>query len=187
MTPLIAGMALFGLTHMFSRARGLRAQAIERLGSEMAYKGVYSLVALGALTLIVTGYRATDFIYVYDPIEGARSAAHAIMPLALILAAGANMRSNLKRYVRHPLSIAVILWAAVHLAANGDLASVILFGGFLLYAAVNLGLTLQSEPSPPPPPQPRYRDLILIVAGLVAYGVAIWAHRAIFGVAVTGG
>ncbi len=188
MTLLIFGLATFAATHLFSRLRGLRAAAIERLG-EMGYKGAYSLVSLAGLVLIIWGYaaaRAGENPLVYAPLENNRALAHALMPFAFILAAGSNMRSNLKRYVGHPLSMAVILWAAVHLAANGDQASVLLFGALGLYALVALGLSLAAGPTPPPPPQPRTRDLALILAGLVGYAVVLAAHGWLFGVAVIG-
>jgi predicted DCC family thiol-disulfide oxidoreductase YuxK len=38
------------------------------------------------------------------------------------------------RITRHPVMWGVGLWAAVHLVANGDLASLLFFGGFLLTA-----------------------------------------------------
>ena len=40
------------------------------------------------------------------------------------------------RVTRHPFLWAVALWAAFHLAANGDVASVIFFGTFLLLAVL---------------------------------------------------
>ncbi|MEO1330057.1 MAG: NnrU family protein [Pseudomonadota bacterium] len=185
MTLLIVGVALFSVTHMVPRWRALRKAAVDRLG-EMGYKAVYSLVALAALVLIVRGYKGADFVPVYEPFEKGRAIAHALMPFSFILAAGANMRSNLKRYVRHPLSLSVMLWALSHLAANGDLASVILFGGMFAFAAVNMGLSMMAEQTPPPPPQPRGKDVILIVAGLVGYAAVVWAHGAVFGVYVAG-
>lgn len=185
MTLLIFGLAVFAVTHMFSRLRGLRARVIDVIG-DGPYKGAYSLVSLVGLILMVRGYGAAPFEPVYEPLAASRGIAHALMPLAFILAAGANMRSNLKRYVGHPLSLAVILWAVVHLTANGDLASILLFGGLGLYAVANLVLSVAAGPTPPPPPQPRSKDLILIVAGLVGYAAVLFAHEWLFGVAVVG-
>lgn len=39
---------------------------------------------------------------------------------------------GIQRITRHPFLWGVALWAAFHLVANGDLASLILFGGFLV-------------------------------------------------------
>jgi uncharacterized membrane protein len=40
------------------------------------------------------------------------------------------------RVTRHPLMWGVMLWAAVHIAARGDLASLVFFGGFLALAGI---------------------------------------------------
>lgn len=37
-------------------------------------------------------------------------------------------------WIRHPVPAALTLWAGAHLAANGDLAHVLLFGGFTVFA-----------------------------------------------------
>ena len=57
MTLLILGLALFLGVHAVTMARGVRANAIARLG-EGGYKGVYSAIALIGLVLIVYGYGA---------------------------------------------------------------------------------------------------------------------------------
>ena len=67
----------------------------------------------------------------------------ALLVLAgLILLVSSMIPSNTQRIVVHPQLIGVALWAVGHLLVNGDLASVILFGGFLLFALVNLVLAI---------------------------------------------
>ena len=39
-----------------------------------------------------------------------------------------------RRITRHPVMWGMTLWAAIHIIANGDLASLLFFGGFLLTA-----------------------------------------------------
>ena len=41
---------------------------------------------------------------------------------------------GMQRITRHPFLWGVALWAAFHVVANGDLASLVLFGGFLVLA-----------------------------------------------------
>ncbi|MEM1419359.1 MAG: NnrU family protein [Pseudomonadota bacterium] len=185
MSLLLFGMALFFAAHLFPRLRTVRAAMIDRVGAG-PYKIGYTAVSLVGLVVIILGYRQAPFTPVYEPASNGRAIAHALMPFAFILLAGANMKSNLKRYVRHPMLWGVLLWAATHLSANGDLASVILFGGFGLYAAVSMILTSAATPTVAPPQQPQRKDLILIGAGVVAYAAVIWAHGAVFGVYVVG-
>jgi uncharacterized membrane protein len=76
------------------------------------------------------------------------------MPIALLLLVGGLMTRTPRavmqeralksaepargviRVTRHPVMWAIMLWAAVHVLARGDLASLVFFGGFLFVAAL---------------------------------------------------
>ena len=75
----------------------------------------------------------------------------------------------------------IALWAFLHLLANGDLSSTIIFitfGGYAIYRR----LTLQPKPSEP---QPIYRDIIAIAAGLALFGILYYFHEALSGVGLS--
>lgn len=184
MGALYAGLAIFISTHLFPRWRSARGSLVASLGAT-GYQIGYSLVSIAGFALMVYGYRNAPFIELYEPVSNARAIAHALMPFAFVLLVGAYMPSNLKRYVRNPMAWATLIWAITHLTANGDLASVVLFGGFALFAALHLAFMWRVG-TPPPPVRGRIWDLALIGAGLVAYGAAISAHGRIFGVYVVG-
>lgn len=174
MTLLVLGLGLFLVPHLIGLARPLKAR-IEAAVGRGAWKGIHAVLSLGGLVLIILGFRGAAFEPVYVPIAG-RGLAHALMPLAFILLAGAHMPSNLKRYVRHPMSLGVMLWAGTHLAMNGDLASVLLFGAIGGFALLDF---LLSPVASIPPTQPRRRDLALVVAAMIVYGAALWIHGAL--------
>jgi uncharacterized membrane protein len=44
------------------------------------------------------------------------------------------------RVTRHPIMWGILLWAAAHILARGDLASLVFFGGFLVLAALGTAL-----------------------------------------------
>lgn len=185
MTELIIGLAVFMTAHFFPRFRQARRGLMARIG-EGGYKLAYTAVSLISMVLLVRGYMNADFIAVYEPSETARSVAHAAMPFAFLMLAGSQIPSNLKRFVRHPLSWATLIWAATHLIANGDLASVILFGAFGAFAIASMTIISATETASSPPERPRINDLLLIVVALVGYGATIWAHGEVFGVYVVG-
>ena len=88
----------------------------------------------------------------------------------------------MKRAVVHPLLIGTVLWAVAHLFVNGDLAGVVLFGTFLVWAVVDLVLQPRRVPAPSPPAVRS--DVLALVVGLGLYAVLIWrAHAWLFGVA----
>ncbi|VAW17651.1 hypothetical protein MNBD_ALPHA12-2327, partial [hydrothermal vent metagenome] len=84
--------------------------------------------------------------------------------------------------VKHPMLWGTFFWSAGHLMANGDLASVILFGSFLVYSIVDrVASYIKGDPNPV---FVSYRsDIIAIVAGTVLYLIfALWIHGYLFGV-----
>jgi uncharacterized membrane protein len=106
------------------------------------------------------------------------------MPVALILFVAAFMPTNLKRFTRHPMLWGVTIWAAVHLLANGDLASLILFGSFGAFSLFDMwsanrrGAELSSRVVP------YGRDLLAVVGGGIVYVAFLYGHAWLFGVPV---
>ena len=179
MTLLVLGLALFMIPHVLSLAGDLKPRLKAMLGASR-YKLVHAALSAAGLVLMVIGYQRAPVEPLYAPFS-APMAALSLMPLAFILLAGAKMRSNIKRYVRHPMSLGVLIWAVTHLSVRGDVASVLLFGGFALFALKNL----LTSPTPPQPPEaPRSADVATVVAGLAAFAVVLWLHGAIGGAPV---
>jgi uncharacterized membrane protein len=85
--------------------------------------------------------------------------------------------------------VATKLWAFAHLLANGTLAAVLLFGGFLAWAVADR-ISLRhrtARPVPGAPPSGR-NDVIAVVLGLLLYAAFVmWLHRDLIGVPVIGG
>src|SRR5215813_2786620 len=125
MALLVLGLILFLAPHTFTTLRPQRAAAIGRLG-EGAYKGLYSLLSAVGLLLIIWGfgrYRSAGYIQVWNPPFAL------FHPLALVLlwlafvalAATYAPASRIKGLLRHPMLVAVKVWALSHLLVNGDI------------------------------------------------------------------
>jgi uncharacterized membrane protein len=172
MSTLITGLILFFGVHLFSYFRSARAALVARLG-EGPYKGVYSLISAIGLGLLVWGYVQTRAgpaaaEIVYWPPPWARHATMLLVLLAMISIAAFLLRGRIKLWLRNPMSIGVGLWAAGHLLSNGKLASVILFGAFLVYSLIDIAVNTARGTVPSFTPNPRH-DVIAVVAGLVLY------------------
>jgi uncharacterized membrane protein len=180
MEILIAGLLLFLGLHLVPALPPLRAAAAGSLG-ENRYKGLFSLASALGLALIVWGYASADRgPQLFAPSAAAWHFAPAAMALSFVLLAAANMRTHIRRVLRHPMLLGVGLWAATHLLASGHAKATVLFGAFLAYAAVDLGsavargATRQFEPK-------ALHDVIAIGSGIALAGLVMAAHRWLFG------
>ena len=89
--------------------------------------------------LIVIGYRAAPFVAVYTPPAWTIHVNNLAMLGAVLLFGAGHPRGRVRTWLRHPMLTGVIIWALAHLLVNGDLASIVLFGGLGLWAAVSIG------------------------------------------------
>lgn len=92
-----------------------------------------------------------------------------LMLPVFVLVVAAYAPGRIKAAVKHPMVLAVKIWAFAHLLANGDLASVLLFGSFLAWGVVaRISLKKRQAANPhgaPPVVGPVRNDVIAIVVG----------------------
>ena len=187
MTMLYCGLAIFFGVHLYSafRSRAAGTNIEEKIG-QGRYKGIYSLISFVGIILIVLGYaKAEATPYIFSGFSGARSANLVIMLPALIMIVAANMPTGyIKAITRHPMLIAVILWAAVHLLDGANLKQFLLFGSFLLYSVVDIfAVSIKNRSQVKDAKEPKIKnDVIAVVIGLLVYLVSIyWLHAFLFG------
>ena len=188
MTYLILGLIIFFGAHLFStfRSRAPGKDIRHRLGHG-PYMGLYSLVSLAGFVLIVWGFGAARPAPVlYTPPAGLAHLNLALMLPAMILLVAAYMPTGrIKKAAKHPMLLAVKIWAFGHLLANGELNSVLLFGSFLAYGVIDrIALKKRGDLGPgPDAPVSAIGDIGAVVIGLGAYAlIAHWLHPILFGV-----
>jgi uncharacterized membrane protein len=188
MTLLILGLLLFlGAHSVRVFAEGWRTGARARLG-EGTYKGLYTLVSLAGLVLIVWGYAAArhqPVLLWLPPVWTRHLAALLTVPAFILLMAAYVPGNSIKAKVHHPMVLGVKVWALAHLLANGRLADVLLFGGFLVWAVLCFRAARQRDRAGPVsyPPGRMGPTLVAVVVGLAAWaGFAFLAHAALIGV-----
>ena len=182
MSVLLIGLAVFLGIHVLPMVPGVRDRAVRSLG-EGPYKGLFTLVSAAGLVLIVWGKAVADFVPVYDPPSWGRHATMLLVLLAFICLVSFHLKGRIRQILRHPFLTAIILWGVGHLLANGDLASVLLFGGFVVYSIIDILSVNARKPAPVFPVVPRH-DLIAVAAGVAIYGCILYFHGALFGVPV---
>jgi len=189
MTLLIGGLALFMLVHLIPTRPALRAGLVGRVGSG-PYLGLFSLASLAGFVLIVMGYGHMQGLgrgnpELWTPPVWIKHVVLLLMIPAMILLVAAYVPSRIRTAVRHPMLAAVKIWAFAHLLANGDLASLLLFGSFLAYAVYDR-ISVKHRSALGPLGEARggpTGDVIAIAGGLALYGFMLfWGHAKLIGV-----
>jgi len=210
-------MGAFFLSHSLPMRPRIKAALVRRLGARgfTAAYGTLSLFMLGWL-IVAAGQAPYQPIWGWAPWqmwvpEIAMAVVCVIVALSLgrpnpFSFGGANndrfepSHPGLVRWMRHPLLVAIGLWAAAHMIPNGDLAHVILFGVFAGFAPLGMriidrrkrrlmgdewGALQASVRAGPLLTMPAHLvPLMLRLAGAgLLYGVLVWGHPLIIGVA----
>ncbi len=133
MTLLILGLLLWWGAHLFKRVLpGPRA------AMGMAGKGLMALLLLLSIVLMVKGYRGAEVIQLWNPPRFLIGINNLLMVLAVYLFVASIIEGWIARKIRHKQLTAVKVWAIAHLLVNGDVASIVLFGGLLAWAVVTV-------------------------------------------------
>lgn len=138
---LILGVALWWGAHLFKRVAPERRASMGEKG-----KGLIAAVLFGSIVLMVLGYRATPYVEIWPNQSFFVHINNLAMLIAIFLFSPAAKRGKVLAGMRHPMLLGFKVWAAAHLLVNGDVASLILFGGLLAWAVVTLILVNRSEP-----------------------------------------
>jgi uncharacterized membrane protein len=187
---LILGLVLFlGVHALRVFAEGTRQKLIGAMGP-FVYKAFYSIVSIIGLLLIVSGYSAARIepIVLYTPPTGMAHAASLLTLIAFVLLIAAYIPGNLiLRKLKHPMTLAVKVWAFAHLLSNGTLADVLFFGGFLVWSV----LVYRSARRRAPVENPGLSDLPAVIASrppsmlaslvTLVVGIGTWAWFAFEG------
>lgn len=150
MIEFLVALAIFILSHALPARSGLRDRLAASIG-ERGYLVLYSLLSIGLLAWLISAALRAPYIPLWD-----LQVWHYHVPLALMVPASmlfvggaisANplsisfsrddydrRRPGLVGITRHPILWAFALWSFAHVVPNGDLVSVIMFGGFGLFA-----------------------------------------------------
>jgi uncharacterized membrane protein len=153
MDSVVAAAALFVGIHVVVSGTRLRQVIVRRTG-ENVFRGLFSILSIGALTWLCLAYAAAPLVALWEPPGVVRSAAPLLVLIAVLLAVlgittpsptatgGEGLLESTEpargvlRITRHPFLSGVAIWAATHLAVTGDAAGAVLFGALLLLAVV---------------------------------------------------
>lgn len=144
-TGFAAVFVAFFLTHSIPVRPRIKARIAGVIGARGFTLG-YSALSLAMLTLLIWAAGRAPYVQLWPQTEWQRHVVHLGMLTVCLILALSIARPNpfsfggagngrfdpahpgIVRWVRHPVLLALALWAGLHLLPNGDLAHVILFG-----------------------------------------------------------
>lgn len=212
-----AVFAAFFLTHSIPLRPAVKARLTARVGAR-SFGILYGLLSLAMLALLIRAAGRAPYLELWAQMPWHRHVVHlGMLAVCVILAfsigrpnplsfGGARnesfdpARPGIVGWVRHPILLALALWAGLHVLPNGDLAHVILFGVLGVFAVAGgrlidrrkqraLGhdrwLAMQQAIAT----APRFGTttapaaiLIRLCLGVALYVLLLWAHPAVIGV-----
>ena len=155
MTGLFAAFILFVALHSVPAIPAIRTRIIERVGRPAYFAG-YSTVSTALLVWLFYEALNTEYIELWAPAAWQVTVTLLLAPLGIFFVIAGLISPNpfsvslrqegfsqgaIVNITRHPVLWGFVFWAAGHVFPNGDLRSLILFGGFAAFAAGGLAMT----------------------------------------------
>ncbi|MBV9653226.1 MAG: NnrU family protein [Acetobacteraceae bacterium] len=151
---MLAAAALVWIgAHLGIAGTGIRRVIAGRIG-EGAFRGVFSLVSFATIAWLIVSYRRADTTLLWAAPAWLRVCILAVMLVACLLLVASVAAPNptavgseralgreprgIQRVTRHPMLWAFALWAGAHVLGNGDTASLLFFGAFLVTALAGM-------------------------------------------------
>jgi uncharacterized membrane protein len=151
---MLSAFVAFLLSHAVPARPSVRGPLAAALG-ERGYLVLYSVVSVAVLAWLVAAAGRAPFVALWPYAAWQAWLANLAMPLVCLLIAGAvgapnplsfggrdagfdPLHPGIVGVARHPLLLALALWAGVHAVANGDLGHLLLFGGFAAFAMLGM-------------------------------------------------
>jgi uncharacterized membrane protein len=147
---LAAALVLFVGGHFALSSHALRPRLIGRLG-DRGFPAFYSVVAALGLAWTIWAYVSSPYVELWVAPTAVKHLTLSVMIVVSMIVIASFSPENpavagkpapdlargpvgIFRITRHPFNWGAALWALTHLAANGDAASVLLFGALAVLA-----------------------------------------------------
>ncbi|MCB1390254.1 MAG: NnrU family protein [Rhodobacteraceae bacterium] len=172
-TLLVLGVLVWSGSHLWKRLAPAHRARFGEGG-----KGIVSILSLIAIVLMVLGYRWAPYVQIWPESRSLVPLNNLLMLLSFYLFAASGMKTAATRIVRHPQLWGARLWALAHLMVNGDLASLILFGGLFAWAQVEVALYNRDNPvwDKSGAPAAMGKEIGAIVGAVLLVGIVGYIH-----------
>jgi uncharacterized membrane protein len=178
MTLLFSGVLIWALTHLFKRVMPeARASLDAKIGAGPA-KGAIALISLASIVMMIFGFMAAGAQAAYVPPSWGAAVNNSLMVIAVFLMGAGSGKGISPTLLRHPMLTGVTVWSFGHLLANGDVRSIVLFGGLGIWAILNILMINISEGAwERPKAGPLKADIKTVVISLGIFAVIAAIHH----------
>ena len=177
---LVLGCVIFIGIHLVPAFATARDRLVDRL-SQNGYMMLFTILSLVGIALMVWGKSKAPHTNIWVPPAWGHDTAMVIMFPSMVLLAVAKLPTNIKRVTPHPMMWGFILWSFAHLLANGDLASIILFGSIGAYSIIALLSANRRGAQPSTEIVSAYHETGAIGFGVIVYIAMLYLHPYLFG------
>ena len=185
MVLLVAGLLLWSVAHLFVAVAPYRRKKLMARMGVGPYKGCFALTIIASIVLMVFGWRGTQPELLYLLPGWVRYITFLFCFVTFILFVAAQVKTNIKRVLRHPQLTGLVFWSTGHLLANGDSRSLVLFLGLLIWAKLQIIATNKRDGERVKPEAVAARnDILTLFGGTVVFAIFLFAHPYITGVAL---
>ncbi len=150
-----------------------------------AGRGLAAVTILAGLVLMIVGYRQAEEEILWVLPTWTWHLNNLLMLISIFLLGVGKAGGVVGARLRHPMLLGVVVLAVAHLLVNGDVPSIILFGGLGLWALVEMVVINRAEgPWTPPARGPVAKDVKVAAISVVLYaiiaGIHYWLDRPVF-------
>lgn len=182
MALIVIGLILWVAAHLFKRVAPAKRAAMGDKG-----RGPIALILLAAIVFFIVGYRMSEYTHLWDRAGWATPVNNLLMIFALYFTSPGPSKGALFHKMRHPMLTGFLLWVVAHLLVNGDMASLVLFGGLGLWALLEIVVINRAEPNWEPNPKGTIaKDGMFLAISILLVGVIGSIHM-LFGLTPFGG
>ena len=185
MLSLILGLMLWIAAHLFpALASYKRKKLILKIGL-IPYKLGFAVTIFSAIALMVFGWQSIVPVQLYSLPYWTRYLTFLLLLMSLILFVAAQMKTNIKRVLRHPQLSGLVLWSIGHLLVNGDSRSLILFIGMMIWAKLQIVATNKRDGKRTVPEKVSLMsDVITVAGGVFLFMILLFLHPYFTGVSI---
>ncbi|MGJ8647253.1 MAG: NnrU family protein [Marinomonas colpomeniae] len=188
MLILVVGLAIFFAVHCVRLfIPDWRKMVVTKAGL-MSWRVRFGMLSLLSIGFIFMGYGQARLapVWLWFPPVFMPHITSLIMFVALFFFCSAVVpKTTLRRVTGYPLYLAVKLWAFAHLLSNGNLADVLLFGSFLIWAIASYAIFRSRDRKAGVKAEESNIRFDLIALGFTFvswFAIVLFFHKAVIGV-----